>query len=145
MKLLGVRRPPAWLFALIGVVVVGGFAFITFKIWSNDNALTDRGQQAQARVVAVDQGRAGRTRVEFQTGDRQQVQALIGQGDSGPDLKVGDDVRIVYDPQDPAADVRDVRVEANHTLAYLTLGITIVGAIAVPLVVWRLRREKAWK
>jgi Protein of unknown function (DUF3592) len=131
------------LFALTGLVVVGGFAFMTVRIWTNDNTLAERGQQASAQVVAVDQGRADRSRVEFTTADGRRVQALIGQGDEGPDLKVGDGVQVVYDPQEPTADVRDVRVEANHKLAYLMLGATILGAVGVPLALWRMRRAKA--
>ena len=143
MSLLRVRRPPAWLFALMGIVVVGGFAFMTVRIWTNDNALAERGQQASARVIAVDQGRAGRTRVEFTTAEGQRVQSLVGQGDEGPDLQLGNDVQVVYDPQEPTADVRDVRVEDNHTLAYLTLTATVLGAVAVPFALWRMRRDRA--
>ncbi|MFB9237018.1 DUF3592 domain-containing protein [Plantactinospora siamensis] len=119
----------------MGVVVVIGFAIATYQIWSNDNALRDRGRQASATVIKVHSGKAGRTVVQFSTAEGRQLTALIGQGDGAPGWqpRVGDEVPIVYDPQKPTADVRDARAPENHHTAYFSLAVTIFGAIAVPI------------
>ncbi|MGW4466156.1 DUF3592 domain-containing protein [Micromonospora sp. NPDC004704] len=136
------RRPPVPLFVGLGIVVIVGFAIATVQVWRNDNALRDHGERTTARVVEVDAGRANRTEVEFRTSDGRQVRALIGQGDEapGPPPALGDEVPIVYDPQDPQADVNDARAGENHDTAYLLLGVTLFGGIGVPLATWALVR-----
>ena len=140
------RRPPAPLYAAMGVVVVVGFAIATWRVWSNDNALRDRGREAPARVVEMNRSRAT---VEFTTDDGRRVRARIGQGDAapGPRAVVGDAVTIVYDPRRPTDDVRDARAPENHRSAYLLLGTAIFGLIGVPLATWGIvradRRERA--
>ncbi|MEV4536696.1 DUF3592 domain-containing protein [Asanoa sp. NPDC049518] len=137
------RLPPLGLFIGLGAVVVLAFAVATFGVWRNDVALNERGVETSARVVAVSDGKNKRVRVEFGAADGRRVEALIGQGDvtSDPRPRVGDTVPIVYDPQEPTADVRDSRVAPNHRSAYMLLGTTIFGVVGVPLASWHLARE----
>jgi hypothetical protein len=144
MAFTGTRRlPPLGLFVGLGVVVVLGFAVATFSVWRNDIALSERGVETSARVAAVTDGKIDRVRVEFSTPDGRRIEALIGQGDeaSDPRPRVGDTVPIIYDPEKPTDDVRDVRVPPNHRSAYMLLGTTVFGAIGVPLASWHLARE----
>lgn len=95
--------------------------------------------------MEVSTGKNSRVHVEFRTADGRRVEAMIGQGDEapGPRAEVGDEVPIVYDPESPTDDVRDTRAPENHTIAYVTLGATIFGAIGVPLAIWfELRRRR---
>lgn len=144
MAVFGPRRIPVWLFAVLGVVVVTGFGVMTFSVWRNDNALSERGEQAVARVVEVSSGRNSRVHVEFRTGDGRQVRSMIGQGDEapGPRATVGEEIPIVYDPRAPTDDVRDARAPDNHTVAYLLLAVTVFGAIAVPSAIVFARRAR---
>lgn len=144
MALTGRRRlPPLGLFVGLGVVVVLGFAVATVQEWRNDFALRDRGVETSARVTAVSEGKIDRVHVEFSTADGRRVEALVGQGDEapGPPVRQGDTVPIVYDPEQPTDDVRDVRAPLNHQTAYMLLGTTIFGVIGVPLASWHLARE----
>jgi hypothetical protein len=145
MGLLGTRQalPPVWLFVLLGAIVVPGFAFATFQVWSNDIALRDRGQDASAVVVRVGSGSRSRVHVEFTTQDGRRVETLVGQGDEapGPRAQPGDEIPIRYDPQNPTSEVRDTRAPENHHLAYLLLGTTVFGAVGMPLAAWHLARE----
>ncbi|AVT39176.1 DUF3592 domain-containing protein [Plantactinospora sp. BB1] len=148
MALFGtVRRPPAKLFVAMGVVVVCGFAVATWQVWTNDNALRDRGRQVTARVTGVDLGKKSRVEVEFRTSDGRQVRSLVGQGDEapGPRVQVGDEIPIVYDPRHPDHDVRDARAPENHRIAYMLLGTTLFGLVGVPLATLRLLREERRK
>jgi hypothetical protein len=133
-------RPPPLLFGAVGLVVIAVFAVVTFQVWSNDDALRERGQQAPARVVSVHK----RVAVEFRTADGRQVRSQIGQGDEapGPRAEVGDELTIVYDPLHPEDDLRDARAPDNHKIAYLTLGITILAALAVPAATWAAVRAR---
>lgn len=141
------RRPPAPLYAAMGVVVILGFAFATWQVWRNDNALRDRGREAPAEVVAISRGKSTRVVVAFTTAEGRRVESQIGQGDSVDGTRVGDQLTVVYDPEKPTDDVRDVRVPENHRTAYLTLGITILAAVGVPLATWGIvradRRDRA--
>ncbi|MDG4821706.1 DUF3592 domain-containing protein [Asanoa sp. WMMD1127] len=141
----GRRRPlpPLWLFVGGGAAVVVAFAVATFGVWRNDTALEERGVETSGRVVAVSDGKIKRVRVEFSTPDGRRVEALVGQGDEArdPRPRVNDTVPIVYDPDNPTDDVRDSRVEPNHHMAYTLLGVTIFGAVGVPLAAWHLARE----
>ena len=145
MGLRGTTRslPPVWLYVTLGVIVMLGFAFATFQVWTNDNALRDRGRLTSARVVKVSTGKTSRVHVEFTTEQGRRVEALIGQGDEAPGarVRVGDEIPIVYDPQSPADGVRDARAPENHKFAYLLLGVTIVGAVALPFTSRGLHRE----
>ena len=138
------RRPSPVLFAVLGAVVVAGFAFMTWRIWSNDLALQSRGQETTARVTEVTSGKIERVHVAFTTQDGREVEALVGQGDEapGPRVKPGDEIPIVYDPRHPTADVRDTRAPENHTVGYLMLGATAVGAVGVPSAVVALVRAR---
>lgn len=138
------RRPSPLLFAVLGTVVVLGFAFMTWRIWSNDLALQSRGQETTARVTEITTGKVERVHVVFTTRDGREVEALIGQGDEAPGPRVarGDEIPIVYDPQNPTTDVRDTRAPDNHTIGYLVLGTTTVGAVAVAFAVRALVRER---
>ncbi|WP_433201672.1 hypothetical protein ACQP00_30945 [Dactylosporangium sp. CS-047395] len=120
-------------FALVGLAVVLGFGYLAWSDWSNDRALRERGAEADARVVAAGK----RTTVEFSTADGRRVRALIGQGGSPRDRRpaVGDEIRVVYDPRHPEADVRDTRVTPNHRIAYLMTATALVGAGAVAVAV----------
>jgi Protein of unknown function (DUF3592) len=140
----GMSGARIWIFAVLGVVVVTGFAVMAIKAWSNDNALHDRGQETTARVVEVSTGKNSRVHVEFRTADGRQVQAMIGQGDEAPGARprVGDEVPIVYDPESPTDDVRDTRAAENHTVAYVLLGAAVFGAVGVPLAVWAQSRRR---
>ncbi|MCG5447545.1 DUF3592 domain-containing protein [Micromonospora sp. NIE79] len=131
MDLLRTRRPPA-LFAGLGLVVVIGFAIAAWTVWSNDKALQDRGVEATAQVVKVNKGRI---HVEFETPDGRRAQTLVGQGDEPPGAApaVGDEIPIVYDPQDPEAEVADRRAPQNHRIAYLLAGVAAFAAVSVPL------------
>ncbi|MEV0675150.1 DUF3592 domain-containing protein [Actinosynnema sp. NPDC050436] len=137
--LVSKKRPPAWLFGLVGAVVIAGFAYATFTMWRNDVALSERGQQTSARVV--DTGK--RDEVEFRTADGEQVHALIGQRLSGPQLAVGEQVEIVYDPADPTSDVDDVRARDDHSVTFLMFGVTLAAALSIPVVTWRLARSSS--
>ncbi|MER7587979.1 DUF3592 domain-containing protein [Micromonospora sp. NPDC127501] len=132
MDLLRTRRPPAPLFAGLGLVVVIGFAIAAWTVWSNDQALQDRGVEATAQVVKVNKGRI---HVEFETPDGRRAQTLVGQGDEPPGAApaVDDEIPIVYDPQDPEAEVADRRAPQNHRVAYLLAGVAAAGAVSVPL------------
>ncbi len=132
---MGRRRPPAPLFAALGLVVVLGFAYATWTVWSNDRALQSRGENATATVVEVGTGRGRRIHVQFHTPDGRLVRAQVGQGDEppGPRPAVGEQVPIVYDPHKPESAVRDTRAPENHTIAYLLAGTTLFGAIGIPL------------
>ncbi|MGC4754684.1 hypothetical protein [Micromonospora trifolii] len=132
MDLLRTRRPPAPLFAGLGLVVVIGFAIAAWTVWSNDKALQDRGVEATAQVVKVNKGRI---HVEFETPDGRRAQTLVGQGDEPPGAApaVGDEIPIVYDPQDPEAEVADRRAPQNHSTAYLLAGVAAFAAVSVPL------------
>ena len=138
------RRPSPLLFAVLGTVVVLGFAVMTWRIWSNDLALQSRGQETTARVTEVTSGKIERVHVVFTTGDGREVEALVGQGDEapGPRVRPGDEIPIVYDPRHPTADVRDTRAPENHTVGYLMLGATVMGAIGVPSAVVALVRAR---
>ena len=131
--------PQVWLYVLFGAIVVPGFAFMTYQVWSNDVALRDRGQEASAVVTQAGK----RVHVEFTTRDGRRLEALVGQGDEAPGAPAqsGDEIPIVYDPQDPTADVRDARAPENHRVAYLLLGATVFGAVGMPLAAWHLARE----
>ncbi|WP_430498645.1 hypothetical protein ACQRWP_26745 [Micromonospora trifolii] len=132
MDLLRTRRPPAPLFAGLGLVVVIGFAIAAWTVWSNDKALQDRGVEATAQIVKVNKGRI---HVEFDTADGRRAQTLVGQGDEPPGAApaVGDEIPIVYDPQDPEAEVADRRAPQNHSTAYLLAGVAAFAAVSVPL------------
>ena len=138
------RRPSPLLFAVLGTVVVLGFAVMTWRIWSNDLALQSRGQETTARVTEVTSGKIERVHVVFTTGDGREVEALVGQGDEapGPRVRPGDEIRVVYDPQHPTADVRDTRAPENHSVGYLMLGATAFGAVGVPFAVRALVRAR---
>jgi len=113
----------------LGTLVATGFVIAAIQIWSHDNALADRGLRTTAVVVGVHEGRDLRSTVVFQTTDGREVRSRIGQGDEGPDLKVGEEIQIVYDPQDPTADVNDVRASSNHVFAFLMLGMAALLAV----------------
>ncbi|GIF77849.1 DUF3592 domain-containing protein [Asanoa siamensis] len=134
MDLLRTRRPPAPLFAGLGIVVVIGFAVAAWTVWQNDRALRTRGVDASARVVQVTE-KKGRIHVEFTAADGRSVRTMVGQGDEppGPAPAVGDEIPIVYDPQDPDAEVADRRTSPNHRVAYLLAATAAAGAIGVPL------------
>jgi len=138
------RRPSPLLFAVVGTVVVLGFAFMTWRIWSNDLALQSRGKETTARVTEVTTGKVERVHVVFATEDGREVEALVGQGDEapGPRVRPGDEIPVVYDPRHPTADVRDTRAPENHTVAHLMLGVTVVGAVGVASAVWALLRGR---
>jgi hypothetical protein len=119
---------PAWVAAVLGTLVAVGFVTAAIRIWNNNNALADRGLRTTAVVVGAHEGRDLRSTVVFRTTDGREVRSRIGQGDEGPDLKVGDEIQVVYDPQDPTADVNDVRASSNHVFAFLALGIAVVCA-----------------
>ncbi|MEK8109038.1 DUF3592 domain-containing protein [Micromonospora sp. M12] len=90
------------------------------------------GVEAAAQVVKVNKGRI---HVEFDTADGRRVQTLVGQGDEPPGAApaVGDEIPIVYDPQDPDAEVADRRTPHNHRIAYLLAGVAGFAAVSVPL------------
>ncbi|WP_433830929.1 hypothetical protein ACQP2E_12160 [Actinoplanes sp. CA-015351] len=143
---MGSRKlPPLWLYISLGVIVVGVFAWLTVRNFSNDFALRDRGVETTAQVTEV--GGKGRVHVTFTTADGRTVDTLIGQGDSVGGTRAGDTVPIVYDPRNPAGEVRDTRVPENHRVAWFTLGATIFGAVGVPMASWKLaqahRRRRA--
>jgi hypothetical protein len=142
MGMLTRKRPPTALFAVLGVVVVFGFAYATWTVWSNDRALETRGEKTNARVVEVGAGKARRIEVEFRAAAGRPVRALVGQGDEapGPRPVVGDEIPIIYDPQAPESDVRDSRAPVNHQIAYLLAGATVFGAIGVPVATVALAR-----
>ena len=129
------RRPPAPLFAGLGLVVVLGFAYATWSVWTNDRALERRGETATARVVDVGDGRQRRIEVEFRTADGRQVRTLVGQDNEPPDPRprAGDEITVVYDPQRPESEVGDVRAPDQHRTAYLLAGATLFGAIGIPV------------
>ncbi|MEU4421030.1 DUF3592 domain-containing protein [Actinoplanes sp. NPDC024001] len=131
--------PPTWLFAGLGVIVIGVLALITFQTWNNDVALRERGVETSARVTEV--GSKGRVHVEYATDDGQRVESLVKQGAEADGTKVGDEIPIVYDPRDPAGDVRDTRVPATNRLTYFSLGMTVFALVAVPIASWRLAVE----
>ncbi|WP_433041890.1 hypothetical protein [Dactylosporangium sp. CS-033363] len=140
MSVQAERRPRALGFALVGLAVVLGFGYLAWSNWSNDRALQVRGAEADARVVEVGK----RATVEFRTADGRQVRALIAQGGSPRDRRpaVGDEIRVVYDPRHPEADVRDTRVAPNHVIALFMTATALVGAGAVAVaVVAELRRR----
>nr|WP_296073052.1 DUF3592 domain-containing protein [uncultured Actinoplanes sp.] len=132
-----------WLYVTLGVIVVLGFAVATFQVWTNDNALRDRGRRTSARVVEIGTGKKNRVHVEFTTEQGRRVEALVGQGDEAPGarVRVGDEIPVVYDTENPTDDVRDARAPQNHKVAYLLLGVTIAGAVALPFTSWGLHRE----
>ncbi|MGW0519947.1 DUF3592 domain-containing protein [Crossiella sp. NPDC003009] len=138
---LSSRRPPAWLFGLVGAIVIGGFAWAAYQVWSNDQALAERGQRAMAKVVDTNK----RDEVEFRTQDGRQVRALIGQRLSGSAVAVGEEIEIVYDPADPTSDVDDARATGDRSFAYLMSAITIFAAAAISAVTWHLARMSRTK
>ncbi|MDG4761541.1 DUF3592 domain-containing protein [Micromonospora sp. WMMD710] len=81
--------------------------------------------------------------VEFDTADGRRSQALVGQGDEPPGAvpALGDEIPIVYDPQDPEAEVADRRAPQNHRIAYLLAGVAAFGAVGVPLATLALVRD----
>ncbi|MEU6155100.1 DUF3592 domain-containing protein [Actinosynnema sp. NPDC047251] len=135
--MVSTKRPPAWLFGLMGAVVVAGFAYGTYTMWSNDIALSERGQRASARVVDT----VRRDEVEFRTPDGRQFRSLIGQRVSGPEPALDEQIEIVYDPADPSSDVDDVRATNDRTVTFVMLGITTAAAVAIPMLTWRLARQ----
>jgi hypothetical protein len=135
MGMLTRKRPPAVLFAVMGAVVVFGFAYAAWKVWNNDRALETRGEQTTARVVEIGTGKHQRIEVEFRTADGRTVRTLIGQGDEPPGAPpvVGEEITIVYDPRAPESEVADTRAPQNHQTAYLLIGAAVFGAVGVPL------------
>lgn len=129
------KRPPAALFTAVGAVVVLGFGYAAWTVWSNDRALETRGERTNARVVEVGTGKRQRIGVEFRTADGRSVRTLVGQGDEapGPPAAVGDEIPIVYDPQAPESEVGDTRASPNHQTAYLLTGAAAFGAVGVPV------------
>ncbi|HEU5472940.1 MAG TPA: DUF3592 domain-containing protein [Actinophytocola sp.] len=147
MRRSGSSRPSPVLFAALGAVVISVLVVATWQVWSNDNALSERGQQASGRVVKVTTGKNSRVHVEFRTADGRQVRSTIGQGDEapGPRAKAGDLVAIIYDPLHPEDDLRDARAPENHKVASLLLGATVLAVVAIPAATWagiRARRRE---
>ncbi|MEU4806254.1 DUF3592 domain-containing protein [Actinosynnema sp. NPDC023587] len=130
------RRPSAWFFGLMGVAVIIGFAIGTYAVWSNDSALAERGRKATARVVDTHKN----DEVEFRTPDGTPVRAAIGPSITGPEVRVGEEIEIIYDPADPSSDVEDARAPDDRSFAYLLLGITVLAVVGVPLATLRLAR-----
>jgi hypothetical protein len=137
------------LYALAGLAVTTVFAVMSYQAWHQDAVLSDRGQPASARVVTVRKS----VQVEFRTADGRLVKAFLGEGDEGPGPRpaVGDQIPIVYDPQDPTSDVRHAQVSPSHTGAkqYLLFALmaalgTVVGTVTVA--VTRVRdKYRAWR
>ncbi|GAA3390525.1 DUF3592 domain-containing protein [Cryptosporangium minutisporangium] len=135
------KRPPTPLFATLGLVVVLGFAYAAWTVWSNDRALEDRGQEATARVVEVTEKKQ-RIEVEFRTADGRTVRTKVGQGDEapGPAPSAGDEIPVVYDPENPESEVRDARAPVNYRMAYTLAGTAVVGAIGTTVATIALAR-----
>jgi hypothetical protein len=97
---------------------------------------------ASARVVEV--SRKGQITVDYRTADGRQVRAAVRQGDESRELRprVGDEIPIEYDPQDPTSKVHDTRVPFNSDMKRLSLGVALLAAVAVPLTTWALVRAR---
>ncbi|BCB83016.1 DUF3592 domain-containing protein [Phytohabitans suffuscus] len=140
MRWLKVRRPQVPTFAVVGVVVVFAFGYMAWSLWERDRTLDTQGVETTARVVEV--GR--RIQVEFQTADGRRVRTLVAPGGevSGARPGVGEQIPIVYDPEDPEGQVRDVRAPEGNRTAYLLGGAACFGAVAVPVALLARRRKK---
>ncbi|HEX8626966.1 MAG TPA: DUF3592 domain-containing protein [Catenuloplanes sp.] len=136
------RLPPLWLFITMGIVVTGVFGYGAYREWRADSALQQRGQPAPARVVEITRGRHTTAYVEFRTADGRQVRAAIDSGAPGPLPSVGDQVPIVYDPEQPASDVWDTRVPVEHRETSMFLGAMLFGAIGFPVAALALARAR---
>ena len=109
-------------------------------------ALDARGVRVTAEVIRVNHGKTGRTSVRYTTTDGRSLgDVLVGQGDlPKPGPAVGERIPIVYDPLDPAADVRHAAVTGNKMyLLYLTLAaVAGIGPPMISLFAWRRRSRR---
>lgn len=123
------KQPPILLLVLAGIAATCFFSYQAWAAWSNDEAQKHRGEQTTARVVSVGK----RLSVEFQTADGQQARAAVDpEEEFSPRPKTGDEIPIVYDPRNPTADVRDVRVPETHGTAKLYLLFAILPVLTTP-------------
>jgi hypothetical protein len=106
-----------WVLFCVGCVAVS---------YSEAVALRDHGIRTPAVVTAVQDGRDSYVTVRFMTRAGTTVTADVGHYEWQPEPRVGDGPTVVYDPDDPAGNVADVRMGPD----FLSPWLFAAGAVA---------------
>jgi len=93
-------------------------------------ALRDDGITTPAVVTAVHDGHDAYVTVRFTTAAGRTVSADVGNYDWQPEPRVGDEPTVVYDPDDPSANVADVRLGPDFLSPWLLGGGAVAAAAA---------------
>jgi hypothetical protein len=133
------------MFAVLGVIVGGGFIVGALSDLNWQRTLDERGVAATGEVLEVTSGRGRHILVRYVTVAGQTAEAEIHSGDApDPWPAVGESIPIVYDPQNPEANVRHPRAERSKA-PYVGLVLGVLGPIAIlTIVAVRWRRADRW-
>lgn len=134
-------RPVATTFLAVTALVL---VVVTWTRWSDATALDERGVDAPAVVVDVVPGsRSGDTvTVRYTTGDGRLVLADVGEHEWAQRPRVGDEVTVRYDPQDPEGNVTDAAGGPDGGLT-VVLGVCAVAAAVLAVLTARGRVDWA--
>ncbi|HEY3096768.1 MAG TPA: DnaJ domain-containing protein [Acidimicrobiia bacterium] len=136
------RRGAHWAFAGGGVCLVLGIAAaaLVISLQRHDADLRSRGTPATATVVQV----GGERQLEFTTATGEVVRASEPVRTGTGEARVGDQVRIRYDPDRPTQVITtEDKFARDITLWIVAVKLLVVGAFFVGWGVHRLRRANA--
>lgn len=105
------------------------FAAYAWMAYSGDHALAVRGVHAEATIVRY---AFGKDTLEFRDQHGQVIDTVSSEVKGASWLAPGDVIQVVYDPEDPAGNVRDVRLgDRTVETVLLTLIAVTVGGFGV--------------
>ncbi|MCT2277354.1 DUF3592 domain-containing protein [Micromonospora chalcea] len=129
----GHRRPfGEWLALLVGVVAATVFLMVAVGKADQDARLLGAETTATGIVLGFEGDPA---RVAFVTAEGRRVVAEI---DVYSGTRVGDEVPVLYHPDDPTWYAMDTR---THHLPFLLPAIALTGAVVMGVMTWRLWRR----
>ncbi|WP_431947028.1 DUF3592 domain-containing protein [Micromonospora marina] len=129
----GHRRPfGEWLALLLGVVAATVFLMVAVVEADQDARLLGAEDTATGTVLGFTGDPA---RVAFVTAEGREVVAEI---DVYSGTRVGDEVPVLYHPDDPTRYAMDTR---THHVPFLLTAIALIGAVVLARMTWHLWRR----
>jgi hypothetical protein len=118
-------------------VFVVMFFTIALGTWRNGTVLDERGQPATAQVISVYETTRGVpiATVRFSTADGRTIETQTRPDELvDPPPAVGSTIPVIYDPENPQAEVRDPRAPQENTISpVIVLGAGIAACLGLLL------------